>query len=266
MGRNITGPEEVLMSRKTASWRVNPLGGRRAGAAATAVLSLSLVLGGCGIGKVINAVHALADAAGSLKNLQSEIQKGEKASYEATYATTGSGGSSSPITFAQEPGGKYAFMQNATSGSGGTDFVADGKNQYECSQVSGSKWSCVQSAEPSGTGSFAGDPFFAFTGAYVYGIVEALRVEAAIEGFKVTNSTTTVNGISLKCVAISGKANGQTEDYKWCITSDGILGLVKSTGSSAGDNSSFEITKLDTSPPASIFEPPSGASLTTVTT
>jgi hypothetical protein len=243
------------MSRKTASWRVNPLGGRRAGAAATAVLSLSLVLGGCGIGKVINAVHALADAAGSLKNLQSEIQKGEKASYEATYATTGSGGSSSPITFAQEPGGKYAFMQNATSGSGGTDFVADGKNQYECSQVSGSKWSCVQSAEPSGTGSFAGDPFFAFTGAYVYGIVEALRVEAAI-----------VNGISLKCVAISGKANGQTEDYKWCITSDGILGLVKSTGSSAGDNSSFEITKLDTSPPASIFEPPSGASLTTVTT
>ena len=157
-------------------------------------------------------------------------------------------------------------MQNASGGSGATDFVADGKNQYECSQGSGTKWSCIQSAEPAGTASIDGDPFFAFTGAYVYGIIETLQVEAAIAGFHVANSTTTVNGISLKCVSISGKENGQTEDYEWCITADGIVGLVKSTGSSAGDNSSFEIKKLDTSPPASIFEPPAGAALTTETT
>jgi hypothetical protein len=227
---------------------------------------LTLVLGGCGIGRVINAVHALANAAGSLKSLKSEIQKGEKASYEATYKTTGSGGSSTPITFAQEPGGKYAFMETGNGGSGATDFVADGKNQYDCSQVSGAKWTCLETPEPAGSSGYDGDPFFDFTGAYVYGIVEVLQVEAALAGFKVTNSTTTVSGIPLKCVALTGKANGQVEDYKWCITSDGIIGLVKSTGSGAGDNSSFEITKLNTSPPSPIFQAPSGATLTTETT
>lgn len=247
----------------------HPLAGRRAKTAATAVLSLSLVVGGCGgsIGKVINAVHALANAAGSLKNLQSEIQKGEKASYEATYKTTGSAASSSSITFAQEPGGKYAFMEPGSGGSGGTDFVADGKNTYDCSQTgSGVKWTCLQTPEPASSSGLDSLPFFGFTGAYFYAIVEALQVEAAIAGFKVTNSTTTVNGISLKCVSLTGKVNGQAENDEWCVTGDGILGLVKYTGSGAGDNSSFEITKLDTSPPASIFEPPSAATLTTLPT
>jgi len=244
--------------------------GRRARAAAAAALSLSLVVAGCGgtIGKVINAVHALANTAGSLKNLQSEIQKGEKASYEATYKTTGSGGpSSSSITFAQEPGGKYAFTEPGPGGSGGTDFVANGKNTFECSQTgSGSKWNCLQTPEPASTSGLDTLPFFGFTGAYFYAIVEALQVEAAIAGFKVTNSTTTVNGISLKCVSLKGKVNGQAENDEWCVTSDGILGLVKSMGSGGGDNSSFEITKLDPSPPASIFQPPSGATLTTLPT
>jgi hypothetical protein len=222
-------------------------------------------LGGCGIAKVINAVHALAATAVALKDLQSEIQRGEKVSYEATYQTLGGSGPSAPVTFAQEPGGKYAFVENGAGGSAATEFVADGKNQYDCSQVTGSKWSCLQSAEPARAASLDGDPFFAFTGAYVYGLIEALQVEAALVGFKVTHSSPTVNGIPLKCVAVSGKENGQTEDYKWCITSDGVLGLVNATGSSEGGGSSFEITKLTTSPSSSMFEPPAGATLTTTT-
>ena len=176
----------------------------------------------------------MANAAGSLKNLQSEIQKGEKASYEATYKTTGSGGSSSPITFAQEPGGKYAFTEPGAGGSGGTDFVADGKNTYECSQGRSSNGTA---SRPPSRGALRPRlvPFFGFTGGYFYAIVEALQVEAAIAGFKVTNSTTTVNGISLKCVSLKGKVNGQAEDDEWCVTGDGILGLVRYTGSGAGD-------------------------------
>lgn len=259
------------MSR-TISVRRAPrrVAGRRTGAAATAVLIMSLVLAGCGIGgigKVINAVHALADAARSLRSLQSEIQKGEKASYEATYETIGSGGPSSVITFAQEPGGKYAFTGPGTGGSGATDVVGDGNNQYACSQSSGSaQWTCLQSAEAPGTSGYGAAPFFDFTGAFVYGLAEALEVEAAIEGFKVTNSTTSVNGIPLKCVSLRGKVNGQVGDYEWCVTANGILGLAKYAGGSAGDGSSFEITKLNTSPASSIFEPPSGASITTLST
>jgi hypothetical protein len=271
MRRGLAGPQEDLMSRTTSVRRAShPAVGRRAGAVVTIVVSASLVVGGCGIGsigKVITAVHALADAVRSLRSLQSEIQKGEKVSYEATYQPTGGGGSSAPVTFAEGPGGRYAFMAPATGGSGATDFVADGKNQYECSHAgSGTQWTCLQSPEPQGSSGYDSDEFWAFTGTYVYGVVEALQVEAAIAGFKVTNSTMSVNGIPLKCVAITGKVNGQVENYKWCITGDGILGLVGYGGANAGDNSSFEITQLNMSPPASIFEPPPGASFTTLTT
>jgi hypothetical protein len=231
---------------------------------------MGLLLSSCGmgsIGRVINTVHAIADAARSLRSLQSEIQKGEKASYQATYETTGSDGPSGVITFAQAPGGKYAFTEPGAGGSGATDLVGDGKNQYECTQSSsGAQWTCLQSAEvPTSPGS-AVAPFVDFTGAFVYGLAEALQVEAAVQGFKVTNSTMNANGIPLKCVSLTGKVNGQVGTYEWCVTADGVLGLAKYTGGTRGGGSSFEITKLDTSPPASVFEPPQGASFTTLTT
>jgi hypothetical protein len=230
---------------------------------------LSLVVGGCGIGgigKVINAVHALVNAAGSLRDLQSEIKKGEDASFAATYETTGSGGASSTVvTVAQEPGGKYAFVAPGTGG-GATDLVGDGKDQYECSQSSaGGQWACLQSPEVGGTSGPGATPLFDFTGAFVYGLAEALEVEAAIAGFKVTNTTMTLSGVPLKCVTLTGKVNGQEGTYEWCVTGDGIIGMAKYTGATAGDGSSFELTKLSTSPPASLFAPPPGASLTVVT-
>ncbi len=258
------------MTRTTSVRRAGTRLSARRSVATVAVTTLSLVLGGCGIGsigKVVTAVHALADAARSLRSLQSEIQKGEKASYEATYETTGGSGPSNVITFGQEPGGKYAFTAAGTGGSGATDVVGDGKNQYECTRSSaGAQWTCLQSAEAPGTSGYGAAPFFDFTGSFVYGLVEVLQVEAAVEGFKVTNSTMTVNGIPLKCVSIRGKVNGQMGDYEWCVTADGVLGLAKYAGGSAGDGSSFEITKLDTSPAASTFGPPPGASFSTLTT
>jgi hypothetical protein len=239
-----------------------PAVARRAGAVVAALLTVSLAFGGCGISKIVKTVSAIDNAAHNLKNLQSEIQKGENATYEATYKTTGSG-SSSTITFAQEPGGKYAYIVPGTSGSGGTDFVADGKNQYECSQdSSGGSWTCYESAEPSGTSGLEGDAFFGFTGAYYVTIVDELSAVAAVEGYKVSNFNSSINGISLKCVSLSGKTNGQSENDEWCVTDDGVLGLVKYSGSSGSNGSSFEITKLDAHPSASLFEPPTGATIT----
>ena len=117
--------------------------------------------------------------------------------------------------------------------------------------------------ELSGSAGLEGDPFFGFTGEYVYTILTALEVEAAVAGYTVVNSKASVAGISLKCVSLSGKSNGQTESYEWCVTNDGILGLVKDTSSNAGNNSSFELTHLDRSPQSAVFEPPSGATVTT---
>jgi hypothetical protein len=145
--------------------------------------------------------------------------------------------------------------------------VANGKDTYDCSQAtSGGKWSCEESAEATGNDAINGTPAFAFTGADYAVIIESLSAVAALEGYDVSNSSTSVNGISLKCTKLSGKTNGQSVNDEWCITSDGILGLVKYTGTTASDNSAFTITKLSTNPSSSVFQPPSGAAITMATT
>jgi hypothetical protein len=228
---------------------------------------LSFGVGGCAVGNAIKAVHDLADAAHNLKNLESQIQKGENAKYEATYKSTGSGSTSSIITIAQEPGGKWSYGTPASGGSGATAWLANGKDTYDCTQAtSGGKWSCEESAEATGSNAIDASPAFAFTGADYAVIIESLSAVAALEGYDVSNSSTSVNGISLKCTKLSGKTNGQSVNDEWCITSDGILGLVKYTGSTAGDNSAFTITKLSTNPSSSVFQPPSGAAITMATT
>ena len=255
------------MSPDTSTWRAfRPVALRR-GAAVAATLSLSFGVGGCAIGNAIKAVHNLANASHNLKNLESQIQKGENAKYEATYKSTGSGSTSSIITIAQEPGGKWSYGTPASGGSGATAWLANGKDTYDCTQAtSGGKWSCEESAESTGSDAIDASPAFAFTGADYAVIIESLSAVAALEGYDVSNSSTSVNGISLKCTKLSGKTNGQSVNDEWCITSDGILGLVKYTGSTASDNSAFTITKLSTNPSSSVFQPPSGAAITMATT
>jgi hypothetical protein len=251
------------MSPDTSRWRAfRPVVLRR-GAAVAATLSLSFGVGGCAIGNAIKAVHNLADAAHNLKNLESQIQKGENAKYEATYKSTSTGSTSSTITIAQEPGGKWSYSTPPSDGSGATAWLANGKDSYDCSQAtSGGKWSCVETAEAAGSDAIDASPAFAFTGADYAVIIESLSAVAALEGYNVSNSSQSVNGISLKCTKLSGKHNGQTLNDEWCITSDGILGLVKYTGSGSSDSSAFTITSLNTNPSSSVFQPPSGAAIT----
>jgi hypothetical protein len=251
------------MSPDTSTWRAfRPVALRR-GAAVAATLSLSFGVGGCAIGDVVKAVHNLANAAHNLKNLESQIQKGENAKYEATYKSTGGGSTSSTITIAQEPGGKWAYTTPPSGGSGATAWVANGKDSYDCSQAtSGGKWSCVETAQATGSNAIDGSPAFAFTGADYAVIIESLSAVAALEGYNVSNSSTSVNGISLKCTKLTGKNNGQSLDDEWCITSGGILGLVKYTGSGSSGTSAFTITSLSTNPSSSVFQPPSGATIT----
>jgi len=70
----------------------------------------------------------------------------------------------------------------------------------------------------------------------------------------------TVNGFTMSCVDFI--ASGVAGTSTICTTAQGILGYVKV----ASDTTSFEITSYSTSPPASLFELPPGATVTTVPT
>jgi len=82
----------------------------------------------------------------------------------------------------------------------------------------------------------------------------------ALAGDKVTQSTMTVNGFNLNCVDFN--AGGALGTSTICSTEQGILGYVKV----ASDSTSFEIQSYSTSPPASLFELPPGATVTTTPT
>ncbi len=199
------------MSPDTSTWRAfRPVVLRR-GAAVAAALSLSFGVGGCAIGNAIKAVLAAVNAVGNLKSLESQIQKGEKAKYEATYKSTSTGSTSSTLTIAQEPGGKWSYSTPASDGSGATSWVSNGKDSYDCSQdTSGGKWTCVETAEAAGSDGIDASPAFAFTGAGYYTVIAGVSVVAAAEGYNVSSLSTSVNGISLKCTKVSGKHNSQS--------------------------------------------------------
>jgi hypothetical protein len=80
---------------------------------------------------------------------------------------------------------------------------------------------------------------------------------AGIAGDKVTSSTMTVNGFAMQCVDFV--TPGVTGTSTICTTAQGILGYVKV----ASDATSFEITNYSASPPASLFQLPPGAKVTT---
>ena len=82
---------------------------------------------------------------------------------------------------------------------------------------------------------------------------------AGLAGDKVTSSSMTVNGFSMNCVDL--QASGVAGTSTICTTSQGILGYVKV----ASDSTSFEIQSYSSSPAASLFALPPGATVTSVT-
>jgi hypothetical protein len=102
--------------------------------------------------------------------------------------------------------------------------------------------------------------FNIYTPAHWVGFLRDFSLVAGLAGDKVTSSTMTVNGFSLNCVDFNAPGVAGTSTI--CSTAQGILGYVKV----ASDSTSFEIQSFSTSPPASLFELPPGATVTTVTT
>ena len=185
-----------------------------------------------------------------------KIQSGEATTFEATYVTTGS--SPATIVYAVQPPNGLAFTDtpSTTAGATSVDVVVNPTGEYSCSPgPSGGGPTC----EKLGTATAASENklFALYTPAHWVGFLRDFSLAAGIAGDKVSSSTMTVNGFALQCVDFV--APGVPGTSTICSTAQDILGYVKV----ASNDSSFEITKYTASPPASLFELPPGATITT---
>jgi hypothetical protein len=158
-----------------------------------------------------------------------------------------------------------AFDLTPTGGTGDTTpthIVVNSSGEFACSQSSANGSSGPWSCQKLGTADAATENqiFDFYTPAHWVGFLRDFSLVAGLAGDRVTSSTMTVNGFALNCVDFNAPGVAGTSTI--CSTAQGILGYVKV----ASDSTSFEIRKFSTSPPASLFELPPGATVTTVTT
>jgi hypothetical protein len=235
---------------------------RSASTVAVALAVGALGFNACGvINKVKNVVHDVHGNKATIDAFDTKLQTGAAATFEATYVTTGS--APATIVYAVQPPKGVAFDDTPSGGTGdttSTHIVANSTGEFACSRALGASgsWSCQKLA--AADAATENKIFDFYTPAHWISFLRDFSLAAGLAGDKVTSSTMTVNGFAMNCVDFSAPGVAGTSTI--CSTAQGILGYVKV----ASDSTSFEIQSFSTSPPASLFELPPGATVTTVTT
>ncbi len=179
----------------------------------------------------------------ALKTLEKTLQSGSGQTYLATYNWV-SNGSNETVTIAQSPP-----KSNISSSSG--SFINTGTKSYVCTGSSSSA-SCYSSGST--------NPLSALIN--VFSSKTALNalsqaqhgLLSRILGYKTTSSNQTIGGQPSTCISISVRS----KSAKYCVTKSGLLSY---SGTSSGY---FELTNLSSSPPASLFALPAGATVVTL--
>jgi hypothetical protein len=217
----------------------------------------AVALSACGIARD---VHKVADAIhgnkATIDAFTTNLQSSASTTFAATYVTTGS--SPATVVYAVKPPTGVTFIEDPSgqpNASNAVDLISIADGEYSC--TSGSPVTC----QKLGTASAATQNaiFTFYTPAHWVTFLHDFALAAGLAGDKVTSSTMTVHGFSLSCVDFV--ASGVPGTSTICTTKQGILGYVKV----ASDSTSFEISHYTSSPPASLFELPAGAKVTTVT-
>lgn len=237
--------------------------GGRTAVVAVLVSATGLGLTGCGaITKAIvnRATHGALYGNSVLNSFTSKVKNGDAVAYDVTYETTGS--SPSTIEYAEQPPNEFSYMGSGSGGSGQAKIIENSTGEYYCDQGSsgsgsGSAWTCLKLAATDST--TYQDLFQFYTGSYWLTILEAYSTVAGLTGVKIRSTSMTVNGFKMSCIVVSG-GQGNTGTSTYCVTAQGILGYV----SSSGDTSNFEIKSYSATPAASLFQLPAGATITTL--
>jgi hypothetical protein len=185
--------------------------------------------------------------ASKIQSLSSTVQAGEHATFKAVYTTHSTTAPSQTITIEQMPP-KSVF--GSTSGS----VINDGTRTYFCSSSSGQE-QCVSESGAAGSNPLASITAI-FSPATVLSEFQAAQSAAAAHalGYGFAFSSETYAGVPTKCVNFTHSA----QTVKYCVTDSGILAYASSAGNT------FELTSYTSSPPASDFALPSGATVITV--
>ncbi len=229
---------------------------RAIGRAALATALLTAALSGCSVIHTINNVrHAIDNNRATVQSFTSGLKDGEASTFQATYVTTGD--SPTTISYAVQPPKSVAFTQTSASNASGTadlDLISNSTGEYSCTSNGGTtSWTCTKlsKAEAIAQNSIVG----LYTPSHWITFLDVLSTAASFAGIKVSNTSMTVNGFSLKCVTFSSKHEGSSTI---CTTAQNVLGYVKV----AGNPTSFEIKSYTDSPSASAFQLPPGAKVT----
>jgi hypothetical protein len=224
-----------------------------------AVLALSMLLTGCSAIRAIH--HAIKAVESNRQQVQAFTQtfkSGSATEFEATYTTTGS--SPATVVYAVDPPHDVAFSDTPTAaGSPAFELVANATGEYECTPASGATApSCQKLAKADAA--TENEIVDLYTPSHWENLLKGGSLVAGLAGDKVSSSTMSVNGFSLNCIDLV--APGVSGTSTICSTQQGILGYAQV----ASDPTTFEITKYSTSPPASAFALPPGATVTTTPT
>jgi len=236
-------------------------------AVGTAVIGGAVLLAACGsssssstttTGATATTAAGGSDAAAKLDTLAGNVKSAQQSTFRAIY-TSSSGGSSSTITLAQAPP-KQLFSATDSSGST-TTLINTGTTTYSCSGGGSSTVTCTSIG-----GKVAGAALTSlinvYNGSTALTVFNAWRsaIVARVAGVSLNFTDTTIAGQPSTCANWS--RSGDTATY--CVTSSGVLAKVEASGGSSGSGTSFELTSYSSSPPASSFAVPAGATVVTL--
>jgi len=225
----------------------------RLAATACAFVLLGGAASGCGvINKINNIRHTIDKNRATIQTFTDGLKNANSVPFQATYVTTGT--TPTTVVYAVRPPKDISFSESAAGGSNSTRLIANASGEYACSQVSaGSRWTCKKLAKANAIAQKA--LFTVYTPSHWVAFLHLFAIGAGLAGDKVTTSTMTVNGFAMNCVDLFAKGNGRSTI---CTTRQNILGYVKV----AAHSTAFEIKSYTSSPPASAFRLPAGATVT----
>ncbi len=198
-----------------------------------------------------------------LKSFGGTIKAAKNATFKAVYSSRSSGGSPETITLEQSPP-KQSFSTTDSSGNVST-LLNTGTATYACDSSQGGTPTCTSMSSAGGAGALT-SLIDVYNGSSALTAINGWQslVAAHLTGVSLTFSNTTIAGQAVRCA--NWRYQGSSTSY--CVTGGGVLAKVETSGgsSSSSGNSSFELTSFTTSPPASDFDLPAGATIVEIPT